>query len=152
MPKQDFPEAVPLDDSAHSAFDAQFARVFEAAECRTQIELADVLEVRQSSVSDAKRRKSIPAEWRMKLFEKKRINPEWILRGDGAKYLVPAGTGHGQPQLLRLTEIRPPQECTSQELINELVRRALLEPDFEAMRKDAATLWTSRGMAKSYGT
>lgn len=33
----------------------------------------------QSSVSDAKRRQSIPAEWRVKLFEKKRINPEWIL-------------------------------------------------------------------------
>ncbi len=61
-----------------SAFDAQYQRVLEAAECRTQVELADFLEVRQSSVSDAKRRQSIPAEWRVKLYEKNRINPDWI--------------------------------------------------------------------------
>lgn len=75
-----------------TSFESQYKRVFEAAECRTQMQLADVLEVRQSSISDAKRRKNIPVEWRVKLFEKKRINPEWILCGVGAKYLVPANS------------------------------------------------------------
>ena len=68
-------------DLPDTSFEAQYKRVFEAAECRTQIQLAEFLDIRQSSISDAKRRKSIPAEWRMKLFEKKRINPEWILSG-----------------------------------------------------------------------
>ena len=39
-----------------------FERVFEAAEYRTQIELADTLDIQQSSISDAKRRNSIPSD------------------------------------------------------------------------------------------
>jgi hypothetical protein len=112
-----------------SAFEAQYQRVFEAAGCRTQVELAAVLDVRQSSVSDAKRRQSIPAEWRMKLFEKKRINPQWILSGEGGKYLIATDT-EGKPQIApveRITEIRPPENCSSQELFNELVRRSIKE-------------------------
>ena len=38
------------------------SRVFEAAGCRTQSELADFLGVRQSSISDAKKRGSVPAD------------------------------------------------------------------------------------------
>ena len=110
------------------SFEAQYKRVFEAAECRTQIQLAGFLNIRQSSISDAKRRKSIPAEWRMKLFEKKRINPEWILGGVAAKYLVPADAE--QPiHEVKVVEIRPPAECSAQELFRELVRRALQHPN-----------------------
>ena len=47
---------------------ARLSRVFEAAECRTQMELADVLGIRQSSISDAKRRGVIPPEWLIKLL------------------------------------------------------------------------------------
>ncbi len=111
-----------------SAFDAQYQRVFEAAGCRTQVELADFLEVRQSSVSDARRRQSIPAEWQMKLLAKKWINPFWVLSGEGAQYLIPADAEQGKPQVgtvERVTEIRPPEECSSQELFNELVRRGM---------------------------
>ncbi len=67
-----------------------FKRVFEAAACRTQVELADVLDIRQSSISDAKRRNSIPSEWLLKILRFKRINPEWILTGEGPRYLVPS--------------------------------------------------------------
>ncbi len=49
--------------STPELFEAQYGRVFEAAGCRTQAELAAFLGIRQSSISDAKRRKSIPAEW-----------------------------------------------------------------------------------------
>ena len=107
------------------SFEAQYKRVFEAAECRTQIQLAEFLNIRQSSISDAKRRKSIPAEWRMKLFEKKRINPEWILSGEGAQYLVPADLAQNSPQEAKAVEVRPPSECSAQDLFSELVRRAL---------------------------
>ena len=100
------------------------ARVFAAAECRTQAELAGLLEIRQSSISDAKRRQAIPAEWLVKLLRLKGINPEWILTGLGPKRLGPAN-GEEPTRIIYLTETRPPHECSAQELVNELVRRAL---------------------------
>ena len=111
--------------SVSSVFTAQYQRVFEAAGCKTQVELADFLEVRQSSVSDARRRQSIPAEWHMKLLAKKWINPFWVLSGEGARYLIPAGSEQGTPQVVRVTEVRLPEQCSSQELFNELVRRCM---------------------------
>lgn len=65
-------------------------RVFEVAGSRTQIELADILEIGQSSISDAKRRNSIPSDWLLKRLRLRRINPEWILTGEGQRYLVPS--------------------------------------------------------------
>ena len=121
-----------------SDFDSQYRRVFEAAECRTQVELATVLEVRQSSISDAKRRKNIPAEWRVKLFEKKRINPDWILHGTGAKYLIPASFEQRGPHVVRVIEVRPPMECSAEALFTELVRRALESFDIEKIQKEVA--------------
>ena len=102
------------------------SRVFEAAVCSTQVELAAFLGIRQSSISDAKRRNAIPAEWLIKLLRLKGIHPEWILTGLGPKYLVPA---NGEPftHIVYLTETRPPQNCSAQELITELVRRALVD-------------------------
>ena len=131
----------PYGSTPQSDFESQYRRVFEAAECRTQAELAAILNIRQSSISDAKKRKSIPADWRVKLFEKKRINPEWILYGEGAKYLIPADEQQGLPHVVRVTEVRPPQECSAQELFNELVRRAMNQPDIEATRKGVAASW-----------
>ena len=128
--------AVPPND-----FESQYSRVFEVAECRTQLELAAFLDIRQSSISDAKRRKSVPSEWLVKLFEKKRINPEWIRCGTGAKLLVPAEPEQSKPHVVRVTEVRPPQECSSQDLINELVRRALQGTDIEALQKAVADSW-----------
>ena len=46
-----------------------------------------MLEIRQSSISDAKRRNSIPSDWYMKLFEKFGLNPDWIKSGTGPMFL-----------------------------------------------------------------
>jgi len=101
-------------------------RVFETAECKTQVELAELFEIRQSSISDAKRRKSIPAEWLIKLLRLKGINPDWILTGEGPKYLQPVEDGKAVlPPVVHQIEIRPLEECSAQELVNELVRRTL---------------------------
>ena len=54
---------------------------------RTQVELGEVLDIRQSSISDAKRRDSIPAEWFVKLFRKFGLNPDWVETGAGPWYL-----------------------------------------------------------------
>lgn len=101
-------------------------RVFEVSRCRTQMELAELLEIRQSSISDAKKRNAIPAEWLVKLLRLKGTNPEWILTGLGPQKLGPAD-GESAEHVIYLTEIKPPKECSAQDLVNELVRRALSE-------------------------
>lgn len=101
-------------------------RVFEVAGCEKQTELANFLGIKQSSVSDAKKRNRVPAEWLIKLLRLKGINPEWILTGRGSKLLVPDITEKAT-QAEDIGEIRPPHERSSQELLNELVRRALHE-------------------------
>ena len=108
-----------------SDFASQYRRICEAAACRTQAELADFLGIRQSGISDAMRRNVIPSDWLITLLEKKRINPNWIRYGNGAKYLAPADSVQAMPHVARVTEVRPPEECSAQELFNELVRRAL---------------------------
>ena len=82
-------ERIPLyGDQTEAA--AQLARVFETAGCRTQLELAAILDVRQSSVSDAKRRGTIPPEWLIKLLYLRGVNPAWIMDGIGPKFLAPS--------------------------------------------------------------
>lgn len=68
-------------------FDDVFERVKFATKTRTQVELAVVLDIRQSSISDAKRRNSVPSDWFMKLFEQFGLNPDWLKRGSGPMYL-----------------------------------------------------------------
>lgn len=45
-------------------------RFFEAVECRTQAELAEFLGIKQSSISDAKK-KTIPPDWLLTALRKK---------------------------------------------------------------------------------
>ena len=66
-------------------FASQYRRVFEAAACRTRAELAAILDIRQSAISDAERRRAAPSDWLITLFEKKRINPEWVRTGLGGR-------------------------------------------------------------------
>lgn len=100
-------------------------RIFEVTGCQTQTELADILGIKQSSISDAKKRNAIPAEWLVKLLRLKNINPQWVVNGDEPKYLGPASGEIPPPETVFVTETRPPLECSAQELINELVRRAI---------------------------
>ena len=102
-----------------------FQRFYVAAECRTQIELAHFLGIQQSSISDAKRRGAVPAEWLLKLLRYKGINPDWVLTGEGPRYMRPLDGDEVVMPVVHSVEIRPPQECSAQELVNELVRRAL---------------------------
>ena len=131
-------DALPHGTTPETSFESQYNRVFEAAGCRTQTQLAAVLEVRQSSISDAKRRQSIPPDWLIKLFAKKRVSPEWIRMGTGAQYLQPPDA---MPHVAKTVEIRPPAECSAQGLLNELVRRALRPPDMETEQKETAPSW-----------
>ena len=71
-------------------FDAAYARICKVCGMKTQTELSAYLGIRQSSISDAKRRMMIPAAWLLTLLTREGVNPAWILTGGGSKFLVPA--------------------------------------------------------------
>ena len=78
-------------------FDEVFERIKYATDRKTQVALAEVLEIRQSSISDAKRRDSVPADWLITLFEKFGLNPGWLKHGNGPMYFQQEGQVLPQP-------------------------------------------------------
>ncbi len=62
------------------------------AGCRTQLELAAIFDVRQSSISDVKRRGSIPSDWLIKRLSLRSVNPAWIMEASGKNSLRPVIT------------------------------------------------------------
>jgi hypothetical protein len=96
-------------------FDSILRRIHATTGTRTQVQLADQLQVKQSSISDAKRRASIPDSWLVTLQRVFGVNPEWILNGDPEpRWLVPADE-KGRP--LNVTRER---ERLEQEVRREL--------------------------------
>lgn len=68
-------------------FDEAFDRIKKATGMRTQVEIAKLLDIRQSSISDAKRRQSIPDSWLIKLYQVYNLNPSWVLEGEVPQFL-----------------------------------------------------------------
>lgn len=88
-------------------FEDVYARILAVTNCQTQVELAEVLGIRQSSVSDAKRRGTVPAEWLITLLQLFGVNPDWILTGQAARFLEftekqPKRFASGMSPILRL--------------------------------------------------
>ena len=73
--------------ASNTRFDQIYKRIQDVTGTRTQNDLAHLLEIQQSSISDAKRRDSIPADWFLTLFEKQGINPDWLKHGTGPRFL-----------------------------------------------------------------
>lgn len=105
-------------------FESQYRRVFEAAACKTRAEPAAILDIRQSAISDAERRKAVPSDWLITLFEKKRINPEWVRTGLGGRMAWTTDETGVSPASAAVTS-RPAAECTTEDLLAEIMRRAL---------------------------
>lgn len=74
-----------------------YARICDVIGIHRQIGVAAFLGIRQTSISDAKRRKAIPAEWLLTLWKKTGVNPDWILNGQGGKYLHASNTAQPGP-------------------------------------------------------
>ena len=66
-------------------------RIYKITGTKTQVELAEFLGVRQSAISDAKRRGSIPAKWLLTIWDKKKVSPDWVLTGEGGESLLSLG-------------------------------------------------------------
>jgi hypothetical protein len=68
-----------------------YERIKIATGLQTQVELAELLGIRQSSISDVCRRRcKIPDSWLITIWRKTKINPDWIETGQGKKFLVEA--------------------------------------------------------------
>ncbi len=68
------------------------SRMYVVTHTKTQVELAKILGIRQASVSEAKKRKAVPAEWLLTLLRLQGINPEWVVSGEGVQ-MVKLGCG-----------------------------------------------------------
>ncbi len=68
-------------------FQEFWERIRTATDIRTQSDLANILGVRQATVSDAKKRNSVHAEWLMKLYRSHKLNPVWLADGIGPMYV-----------------------------------------------------------------
>ena len=68
------------------SFDIIYKRILATINCSTQVELAERLEISQSSISDAKRRESVPSDWLMKLHDKFKLSIDYLRFGTGSIY------------------------------------------------------------------
>ena len=75
------------DERLERWFEEAMERIKKATGARTQVQLAEVLEVRQSSISDAKRRCSVPSDWFLKLYRSHGLNPNWLADAQEPVYL-----------------------------------------------------------------
>jgi hypothetical protein len=122
---------------ARAAHEAAMGRIKQITGCRTQVQLADALEVRQSSISDAKRRASIPPEWLLKIQRAHQVHADWILTGLGPKFLgdaLPATVTRVEAKLNDLA-------CTLDETISgitDALRMARMTADEFAVRKSSS--------------
>ncbi len=91
------------DERLEQWFEEAMDRIKKATGARTQVQLADVLEVRQSSISDAKRRCSVPSDWFLKLYRSHGLNPNWLSDGHEPVYLNAAKGQVSAENLLRET-------------------------------------------------
>ena len=114
------------DKDRRIAMNEIFNRIFEASGCKTQHDLAAILEIRQSSVADVKKRNIIPPLWLIKLLRLNGTNPEWIMTGQGARFLAPAGeAARPCPWRQCAAPLKNLKEYPAWELADELVQRAL---------------------------
>ena len=108
-------------------FDTQMERIKLITGKRTQAELAEFFGIRQSSVSDAKRRGKIPSSWLVILMRVKNVFPEWVLTGKGPCYVtLPAPPGcyeTGGIAAERKADEEALRRLPSRMLADELVRR-----------------------------
>ena len=91
------------DENLERWFNEVLERIKKATGARTQVQLADVLDVRQSSISDAKRRCSVPADWFLKLYRSHGLSPDWLAHGSEPVYLHPSRGKMAADALLRET-------------------------------------------------
>ncbi len=68
-------------------FNIFFERTAKALNITSLSELADILKVNRSSISQARKKDSVPANWLLQLFRQYGLNPDWLEGGGGPELL-----------------------------------------------------------------
>ena len=68
-------------------FESILQRVFEATGIASQNELASVLKINRSAITQARKKNAIPDKWILKLFRSYGLNPDWIENGIGPTFI-----------------------------------------------------------------
>ena len=55
--------------------------------------------------------------------------------------MVPSDSAEMGIQVATITEIKPPKQCSAQDLVDELVRRALQKKDSSEIADEVASSW-----------
>lgn len=117
----------------NQVFDAQMERIKRITGKRTQVELAEFFGIRQSSISDAKRRGKIPSSWLVILMRVRNVLPEWVLTGKGPCYAtLPTARGcyeTGDAAAERKADEEALKRLPSLMLAVELVRRVVVSQE-----------------------
>lgn len=71
-------------------FDSFLQRAFEATGAGSQNELASILRINRSAITQARNKDSIPAKWLLKLYRQYGLNPDWLEAGEGRTFLKQA--------------------------------------------------------------
>lgn len=74
--------------SQNDAVDEQIKRISLATGIKSQQDLARLLGVRQTAISDARRRGIMPYNWLLTLLISKGINPDWVRSGQGKIFIA----------------------------------------------------------------
>jgi hypothetical protein len=145
MPKLEHVE----DPERVAAFQAAMARIAEVTGARTQVQLAEVLEVRQSSISDAKRRASIPSDWLLKLQRKYGVFADWLRTGDGPREVEGAASSRTVELERELHTVMREMEQLSDNIRNALAHSRTTLDDLIAIKSTSADmLKTAQGRIK----
>jgi phage repressor protein C with HTH and peptisase S24 domain len=68
-------------------FESFLQRVFEATGITSQTELASVLNINRSAITQARKKNSIPDKWILQLYKTFGLNPDWIETGSGPTFI-----------------------------------------------------------------
>ena len=72
---------------ASTKFESFLKRVFEATGITSQNELASVLKINRSAITQARKKGSIPDKWILQLYRSFGLNPDWVETGSGQTFL-----------------------------------------------------------------
>jgi len=70
-----------------SRFEYFLQRVFQATGVTSQTELASVLKINRSAITQARKKNSIPDKWILQLYKTYGLNPDWVETGSGQTFI-----------------------------------------------------------------
>jgi len=71
----------------HLKFKPFFKRISDTTGIVSQTQLASILKVNRSAITQAKKKDSIPPKWILQLSRKFGLHPDWIEKGIGKKFI-----------------------------------------------------------------